>query len=84
MVGLGETKIWAIGKTVRVQLQVNNTASTYFVVGDCNTDRPGMTDFKGKAKWDAWNAKKGVGQDDAKTQYIDLAKTMIEKYGTAS
>uniref|UniRef100_A0A8B9QRG2 Acyl-CoA-binding protein n=1 Tax=Anas platyrhynchos TaxID=8839 RepID=A0A8B9QRG2_ANAPL len=25
-------------------------------VGDVNTDRPGMLDFKGKAKWDAWNA----------------------------
>mgnify|MGYP001309218809 CR=1 FL=1 len=33
-------------------------------VGDCNTSRPGMMDFKGKAKWDAWNGKKGVSQDD--------------------
>ena len=31
-------------------------------VGDCNTDRPGMMDFKGKAKWDAWNGKKGTTQ----------------------
>lgn len=23
------------------------------------TERPGMLDFTGKAKWDAWNAKKG-------------------------
>ncbi|EOB00580.1 Acyl-CoA-binding protein, partial [Anas platyrhynchos] len=23
------------------------------------SDRPGMLDFKGKAKWDAWNALKG-------------------------
>jgi len=28
-------------------------------VGDVNTDRPGMLDFKGKAKWDAWSGKKG-------------------------
>ena len=40
-----------------------------------------MLDFKGKAKWDAWNGKKGVSQDDAKTQYIDLAKKLIEKHG---
>jgi hypothetical protein len=28
-------------------------------VGDVNTERPGMLDFKGKAKWDAWSGKKG-------------------------
>ncbi|XP_058248193.1 acyl-CoA-binding protein isoform X2 [Hemibagrus wyckioides] len=27
-------------------------------VGDVNTARPGMLDFTGKAKWDAWDAKK--------------------------
>ena len=42
-----------------------------------------MMDFKGKAKWDAWNGKKGVSQDDAKAQYIDLSKKMAEKHGTA-
>ena len=31
-------------------------------VGDVNTARPGMLDFKGKAKWDGWNAKKGMSQ----------------------
>ena len=34
-------------------------------VGDVNTSRPGMLDFKGKAKWDAWDAKKGMSQVDA-------------------
>jgi diazepam-binding inhibitor (GABA receptor modulating acyl-CoA-binding protein) len=29
------------------------------LIGDVNTDRPGMLDFKGKAKWDAWSGKKG-------------------------
>jgi diazepam-binding inhibitor (GABA receptor modulating acyl-CoA-binding protein) len=28
-------------------------------VGDNNTDKPGMLDFKGKAKWEAWNKLKG-------------------------
>uniref|UniRef100_A0A3B4WUK6 Diazepam binding inhibitor, acyl-CoA binding protein n=1 Tax=Seriola lalandi dorsalis TaxID=1841481 RepID=A0A3B4WUK6_SERLL len=28
-------------------------------VGDVNIARPGMLDFTGKAKWDAWDAKKG-------------------------
>ena len=29
-------------------------------VGDVNTERPGMLDMKGKAKWDAWKAKEGM------------------------
>merc|ERR1712047_209952 len=32
-------------------------------VGDINTDRPGMLDFKGKAKWDAWEGRKDVSAD---------------------
>jgi len=39
-------------------------------VGDCNTDRPGMFDMKGKAKWDAWNGMKGKGKEDAQNEYI--------------
>lgn len=31
-------------------------------VGDNNTDKPGMLDFKGKAKWEAWNKNKGKSQ----------------------
>merc|ERR1712133_322706 len=53
-------------------------------VGDVNTARPGMLDFKGKAKWDAWNGKKGMSQDDAKQKYIDLANTLKEKHGVSS
>lgn len=45
--------------------------------------RPGMLDFKGKAKWDAWNAKKGTSNDEAKSTYVQLAEKMIDKYGKA-
>ena len=55
-----------------------------FTVGDCNIEQPGVTEIKARAKWDAWNKKKGVNQDEAKTQYIELAKTMIEKHGRSS
>merc|ERR1712154_91299 len=48
-------------------------------IGDCNTSRPGMMDFKGKAKWDAWNGKKGLGQDEAKQKYIELANQLKDK-----
>ncbi|RLU18332.1 hypothetical protein DMN91_008689 [Ooceraea biroi] len=51
------------------------------IVGDCNTERPGMLDFKGKAKWDAWNGKKGMAQDTAKEQYIAKAEALIASIG---
>ncbi|XP_048117290.1 acyl-CoA-binding domain-containing protein 7 [Alosa pseudoharengus] len=50
-------------------------------VGDVNIDRPGMLDMKGKAKWDAWNSRKGMSKEDAMTAYIALAKEIIAKYG---
>merc|ERR1712123_361711 len=50
-------------------------------VGDINTSRPGMLDLKGKAKWDAWNTKKGTSQDEAKQKYIELANQLKEKHG---
>lgn len=43
--------------------------------------RPGLLDLKGKAKWDAWNAKKGMAQEEAKQVYIQRAKQLIETYG---
>merc|ERR1711962_362494 len=49
-------------------------------VGDINTERPGMLDFKGKAKWDAWEKKKGLSQDDAKTQYIAKVAELKQIY----
>ncbi|CAG11908.1 unnamed protein product, partial [Tetraodon nigroviridis] len=51
------------------------------VVGDINTERPGLLDFKGKAKWDAWESRKGKSQDDAMSDYITLANEIISKYG---
>ncbi|KAG5322471.1 ACBD7 protein, partial [Pseudoatta argentina] len=42
--------------------------------------KPGMLDFKGKAKWEAWNKKKGTSQEVAKQAYINYAKQLIEKY----
>jgi diazepam-binding inhibitor (GABA receptor modulating acyl-CoA-binding protein) len=31
-----------------------------------------MLDFKGKAKWDAWNSLKGTSQADAEAEYIKV------------
>jgi diazepam-binding inhibitor (GABA receptor modulating acyl-CoA-binding protein) len=46
-------------------------------IGDVNTDRPGMLDLKGKAKWDAWNARKGTSQEDAQKAYIELVTDLL-------
>ncbi len=48
-----------------------------------NTARPGMLDFKGKAKWDAWESKKGTSSDAAKEIYITKAEELVAKYGIA-
>ncbi|KAL3268333.1 hypothetical protein HHI36_007451 [Cryptolaemus montrouzieri] len=50
-------------------------------VGDNGTSRPGMLDLKGKAKWDAWTAKKGLSSDAAKEQYIAKVEQLISKIG---
>ncbi|KAK2188188.1 hypothetical protein NP493_142g04034 [Ridgeia piscesae] len=50
-------------------------------VGDVNTERPGMFDMKGKAKWDSWNGRKGMSKEDAEKQYIEVVKRLIETYG---
>ena len=45
-------------------------------VGDNNEPKPGFTDFVSSAKWNAWNQLKGLAQDDAKQQYIDLVESL--------
>ncbi|XP_033337333.1 acyl-CoA binding protein 1 [Megalopta genalis] len=50
-------------------------------VGDCNTTRPGMLDFKGKAKWDAWDRKKGMSQETAKENYIQKVAELVASIG---
>ncbi|XP_056321009.1 acyl-CoA-binding protein [Danio aesculapii] len=50
-------------------------------VGDVNTARPGMLDFTGKAKWDAWDAKKGISKEDAVKAYIAKVEELKGKYG---
>lgn len=37
-------------------------------------EKPGMTDLKGKAKWEAWNGRKGLSKEEAMTQYIAKSK----------
>ncbi|XP_078795132.1 acyl-CoA-binding protein isoform X1 [Oryzias latipes] len=50
-------------------------------VGDVNTARPGMLDFTGKAKWDAWEKQKGKSKEDAMKEYVKLVEELKQKYG---
>ncbi|XP_013119064.1 acyl-CoA-binding domain-containing protein 7 [Stomoxys calcitrans] len=50
-------------------------------VGDCNTAKPGFLDFKGKAKWEAWNGRKGMSNSDALNAYVQKVKSLIETVG---
>ncbi|XP_071176159.1 enoyl-CoA delta isomerase 2-like isoform X1 [Mytilus edulis] len=45
-------------------------------IGKCNVKKPGMMDFVGKAKWDAWNNLSDMTQDEAQKAYIDLVHSL--------
>jgi len=50
-------------------------------VGDVNIDRPtGYMEFKAKAKWDAWEKKKGISKETAGNQYIAYVDELIPLY----
>ena len=40
--------------------------------GDVHGDEPGMFDFVGKAKYDAWSKRRGTATDVAMQAYVDL------------
>lgn len=44
--------------------------------GDVAGERPGFTDMVGRAKYDAWDQLKGLSQDEAMQQYIDLIEEL--------
>lgn len=44
--------------------------------GDATGSRPGMLDFVGRAKWDAWNELKGEPAETAQQRYVDLVKSL--------
>jgi acyl-CoA-binding protein len=46
--------------------------------GDAQGERPGMMDFVERAKFDAWDALRGVDRDAAKRRYIDLVDSLFE------
>ena len=44
--------------------------------GDVSGDKPGFFDFVATAKYEAWEKIKGLSNDDAMNQYIDLVRKL--------
>ena len=44
--------------------------------GDADGKRPGFGDMVGRAKWDAWNARKGESSEAAMQAYIDEVEAL--------
>ncbi|KAK9315769.1 acyl-CoA-binding protein [Lipomyces starkeyi] len=49
-------------------------------VGDNETAKPSVFDFKAKYKWTEWSKVKGMSQEDAEAEYIKFASELIAKY----
>ncbi|EGT44934.1 CBN-ECH-4 protein [Caenorhabditis brenneri] len=47
--------------------------------GDVQGKRPGMIDFVGRAKFDAWNSLKGQSQDEARANYAKLINGLADE-----
>ncbi|KAJ8072328.1 acyl-CoA-binding protein (ACBP)/diazepam binding inhibitor (DBI)/endozepine (EP) [Marasmius tenuissimus] len=48
-------------------------------VGDVDIARPGLMDFTGKAKWDAWDSVKGTSTDEAQQKYVEKLLEILKK-----
>lgn len=46
-------------------------------VGDATGARPGMLDMRGRAKLDAWAARRGLSTELAQQQYAALVDTLL-------
>lgn len=46
--------------------------------GDVAGKRPGFTDLKGRAKYDAWAKLKGMDADTAKRAYVNKVAQLLE------
>ena len=44
--------------------------------GDVDGDRPGFTDIKGRAKYDAWGKISGTSADEAMEKYVVLIERL--------
>jgi diazepam-binding inhibitor (GABA receptor modulating acyl-CoA-binding protein) len=46
-------------------------------IGDINAEKPAMFDFVAAAKYNAWDAKKGMSKEEAQQKYIDAVSALF-------
>lgn len=46
--------------------------------GDVTGERPGMTDFVARAKWDSWKGQAGKDSDAARQEYVSLVDSLMD------
>lgn len=49
--------------------------------GDVSGERPGMMNFAGRMKYDAWASLKGMSKADAEAAYVAKVKGLLEADG---
>jgi diazepam-binding inhibitor (GABA receptor modulating acyl-CoA-binding protein) len=69
-------------------IQLSNSAKLEFyslfkqaTVGDVQGSQPWAVQVEARAKWDAWNSKKGMSQDDAKAAYVAALEKVTAENG---
>ena len=74
----------SIEKATRLPDQSNETLLELYslykqaTVGDVEGDRPSGFDFRGAAKYDAWEKRRGMSSDEATQAYIDLVDQLAK------
>ncbi|HYO94408.1 MAG TPA: acyl-CoA-binding protein [Polyangiaceae bacterium] len=53
-------------------------------LGDAQGTRPGIFDLKGRAKYDAWSARRGTSKEAAMARYVALVAELGGRYGRAA
>lgn len=46
-------------------------------LGDVEGERPGIVDFTGQAKYDAWAGKRGIARESAMQWYVALVERLL-------
>ena len=49
--------------------------------GEVQGTQPWAVQVEARAKWDAWNARKGMSADDAKKEYVELLTKAVSEQG---
>ncbi len=48
--------------------------------GDASGKRPGVLDFKGRAKYDAWAERRGMSRESAMDAYVTAVEELVARH----